>query len=290
MRANGIVVTLDGQGSDELIGGYGQYVHHALVNTGGYLHAPFRTLELAKILNEMYSPGDQLHHYPLYACLGRGSPILRLLGSIYKHRRNPKWILALERQRHEQMETQFESGELQGLSALGRFLYFDVHRGYLPKLNSGFDLHSMSHSIEVRLPFLDWRLVNFVLALPDTSKLGRGYTKLILRDAMARFSPPQIYLRKTKLGFNAPLRAILSRFREMRQWFIDQLHEPEFQSAHPQYKKISQRLANGNKKTWEINTSLIRTIILFWYRTKWATYGRQQSISGDVNSSAMVVH
>ena len=62
----------------------------------------------------------------------------------------------------------------------------------------------MAHSIESRVPFLDYRLVEFVLGLPDQYKLFQGVTKRVLRDAMANILPEPIRQRSDKLGFVTP--------------------------------------------------------------------------------------
>ena len=63
----------------------------------------------------------------------------------------------------------------------------------------------MAHGIEVRMPFMDWRLVTFAFALPEESKIGGGYTKRILRMAMAGRMPDRIRLRTAKIHFSAPV-------------------------------------------------------------------------------------
>jgi asparagine synthase (glutamine-hydrolysing) len=64
-----------------------------------------------------------------------------------------------------------------------------------------FDRLSMAHGVEVRSPFMDWRLVTFTFSLPSTSKLGDGFTKRILRDALKGILPEAIRQRTRKLGF-----------------------------------------------------------------------------------------
>ena len=59
----------------------------------------------------------------------------------------------------------------------------------------------MAHSIEARVPFLDYRLVEFVLSLPDAFKLERGLTKRVLREAMRGLVPERILTRHDKKGF-----------------------------------------------------------------------------------------
>ena len=59
----------------------------------------------------------------------------------------------------------------------------------------------MAHGVEVRSPFMDWRLITFTFSLPSTSKLGGGFTKRILRDALKGILPEAIRQRTHKLGF-----------------------------------------------------------------------------------------
>jgi asparagine synthase (glutamine-hydrolysing) len=66
------------------------------------------------------------------------------------------------------------------------------------------DRNSMAHSREVRLPFLDYKLVEFVFSLPDHFKLKDGWTKFILRDSMKNILPAPICWRKEKVGFEPP--------------------------------------------------------------------------------------
>jgi asparagine synthase (glutamine-hydrolysing) len=63
----------------------------------------------------------------------------------------------------------------------------------------------MASGVEIRMPFLDWRLVAFTFSLPWTSKLGGGFTKRIMRDALKGILPEEIRLRRDKIGWNAPV-------------------------------------------------------------------------------------
>jgi asparagine synthase (glutamine-hydrolysing) len=62
----------------------------------------------------------------------------------------------------------------------------------------------MAHSIEARVPFLDHRLVEFVVSLPEDMKLSGGLTKRVLRDAMQGVLPERVRMRTDKLGFVTP--------------------------------------------------------------------------------------
>jgi asparagine synthase (glutamine-hydrolysing) len=89
--------------------------------------------------------------------------------------------------------------------ALNRRLYRMFHSTVLPTILRNFDRLSMAHGVEVRMPFMDWRLVTYTMALPDESKSSDGYTKVIARRAMADRMPESIRMARKKIGFNSPM-------------------------------------------------------------------------------------
>ncbi|KJC36631.1 asparagine synthase [Bradyrhizobium sp. LTSP885] len=89
--------------------------------------------------------------------------------------------------------------------ALNRRLYRMFHSTTLPTILRNFDRLSMAHGIEVRMPFMDWRLVTYTMALPETSKSSDGYTKVVARQAMANLMPESIRTARRKVGFNSPM-------------------------------------------------------------------------------------
>lgn len=76
------------------------------------------------------------------------------------------------------------------------------------------DIASMAHSLEVRQPFLDYRVVEYAAALPLSLKFRRGTGKLLLRRAFGDLLPPAIWNRR-KMGFGVPL----------EHWFRNELRE-----------------------------------------------------------------
>jgi asparagine synthase (glutamine-hydrolysing) len=85
--------------------------------------------------------------------------------------------------------------------ALRRRLYFDFHHGILPWILHLKDASAMAHGIEIRSPFLDWRVVCFALSLPGPSVVGNGFTKRLLREAMVGRLPDDIRTRTSKVSF-----------------------------------------------------------------------------------------
>lgn len=89
--------------------------------------------------------------------------------------------------------------------SLNRRLYRMFHATVLPTILRNFDRISMAHGIEVRMPFMDWRLVTHTMALPGASKSSNGYTKWVARKAMADLMPESIRMARRKVGFNSPM-------------------------------------------------------------------------------------
>jgi asparagine synthase (glutamine-hydrolysing) len=87
---------------------------------------------------------------------------------------------------------------------LNDLLYFDTFCSGLEQLLRYSDRNSMAHGREVRLPFLNHELVEFVFSLPGSMKINKGYTKWILRKLMSDKLPGEIVWTKRKTGFEPP--------------------------------------------------------------------------------------
>ncbi|MBL8377374.1 MAG: asparagine synthase (glutamine-hydrolyzing) [Burkholderiales bacterium] len=105
----------------------------------------------------------------------------------------------------------------------------------LPMLLHWEDRNSMAHSVEARVPYLDYRLVEFATGLPDAFKLGDAWTKRVLRDALNGLLPSAIRERRDKIGFETPevawmrdnsaaFRKVMARAVQASQGVIDAVH------------------------------------------------------------------
>jgi asparagine synthase (glutamine-hydrolysing) len=92
----------------------------------------------------------------------------------------------------------------QGQDALSRMLYLDLKTWLVDDLLIKADKMTMANAVELRVPFLDHRVVEFAATVPSNVKLRRGSAKWILKKAMAARLPPEI-LRRRKVGFPTPL-------------------------------------------------------------------------------------
>jgi asparagine synthase (glutamine-hydrolysing) len=212
----GVRVLLDGQGGDEALGGYRYHLGPFLAETArrrgwgvaaaeiGRLHATSRVPRplLLGLLAYHALPlpaGLRARAIALYATHGRldagllQPELLKRAGPPASARHRPRATLLEERR--------------EGLL-----------RTSLPALLRYEDRNSMAFSVEARTPFLDVRLVERALALPSSDLVRGGWTKAILREAMAGVLPEPVRWRRDKLGFATPearwLREIVPHLRE----------------------------------------------------------------------------
>lgn len=102
----------------------------------------------------------------------------------------------------------------------------DYRKYSVPPLCHYEDRNSMAYALEVRLPFLDYRLVEFSLSLPIAFKLKKGVSKRILRDAIKEL-PKLISRRKVKMGFNIPEKDYF-QMKEAKEFLALVLDEKSF--------------------------------------------------------------
>ena len=187
-RENGVVVTIDGHGGDEALGGYTWHVFAAMRDAR---RNPMRWLQMAYIRNQMSLTHTTSSYLNAIKNFGRKYAGIK---------QNLAW-LTMQVPKVEMPVMQADQQRLKGFDQLYQMLYADFHYQHLPVVLRNFDRLSMAHGVEVRSPLMDWRLVTFAFALPSDRKIGAGYTKRILRDAMKDILPESIRTRTKKLGF-----------------------------------------------------------------------------------------
>ena len=111
-------------------------------------------------------------------------------------------------------------------SSLHNELYRQLTCSMLPKLLRFADRSSMAFSREVRLPYLDHRVVEYLFAIPESQKIQGGATKFVLREAMRGRLPDKVLRRTDKKGFDTPQSAWLQG--AMRPWVEDILRSNSF--------------------------------------------------------------
>jgi asparagine synthase (glutamine-hydrolysing) len=180
---HGVKVILSGQGADELLCGYkkflGFYAKHLLRSK--------RLLKLATTLAGFALNGTVLQQFSF-------SEAKRYLGKSS----SDSILSAAVRAAHKPAPI----GDI-GCSLAER-QWRDYRQYSVPFLTHYEDRMSMAFAREIRLPYLDYRLVEFLLNAPDELKLNKGWTKWLMRDAFRDALPKEIIWRKDKQGFVNP--------------------------------------------------------------------------------------
>jgi asparagine synthase (glutamine-hydrolysing) len=145
----------------------------------------------------------------------------------------------------EEIKKAFAAPKIQKekMDTLTENLYKLFHTDNLPTLLRNYDHYSMANGVEVRSPFLDHRLVSYTFSLPWQSKLSKGLTKTILRDAMLPYLPKAIYNRRSKMGFQTPIVDWLKG--PWKHYFLELIHSDRFnQSTFIEANTVRQNIEN----------------------------------------------
>jgi asparagine synthase (glutamine-hydrolysing) len=203
-RENGITVLLDGQGGDETLLGYERYYAAHLVSL-------YKREGLLAIVASIWKAGKnntKLGFADIMKYLVSGlSAQARYI--VYSSRHcYLKEIPPLPKHLQDFSRCSLDIFALQVLENTS---------SNLPALLRYEDKNSMAHSIETRLPFLDYRMLETSLSLPGEYKLNDGWTKWILRNSMVGKMPDSVVWRKNKFGFEAPEKQWLMRHLQTMQ-------------------------------------------------------------------------
>lgn len=209
LRKNGVVVSIDGHGADELLSGYGVDLKYALFNAG---------LDFASI-KSIYKASES--RLAAYSNFGNNS-----LG-IFKYFKTISMLIAYQQKKSLVNKRFLKSG---GNDYLNAVLYNLFHNTVLPTLLRNYDRYSMNSGVEVRMPFMDYRIVTFLFSLPWTGKIRNGYSKAVLRDAVNNFMPNEITWRNTKIGFSTPVIDWVKN--EWKEPLYDMIMSPEFNNSN----------------------------------------------------------
>ncbi|MCC6760898.1 MAG: asparagine synthase (glutamine-hydrolyzing) [Chitinophagaceae bacterium] len=187
----GFKVLIDGQGADELFLGYP--IHLGIVMRQQSLLRAFKIATQSagrfSLPAALLAKIGWYHAYPLR----KAARQMDRWSSVFSE-------AALQQVTNHNMQ-QMENAINQSVQA---FQQFDIVSGNLPALLRHEDRNSMAFSIETRLPYLDYRLVEWAVQLPHQQKLHNGWSKYILRKAMQANVPAAIAWRKGKIGFEPP--------------------------------------------------------------------------------------
>jgi asparagine synthase (glutamine-hydrolysing) len=274
---NNFRIQLSGQGADEYLGGYREFNLMALLNL--WRKIKFNALRKAILhtaRNNNKTVKAALKDFMLFGVCARWmdrKTNLDKAGSVYYQALNQLWIKALPY--NGTKSTQYgEHSSLAGLSKQALMQYSLPHQ-----LHSE-DRNSMLHSVESRLPFLDHRLVEWCLSLPDEFIIRKGCTKAVLREGLKDILPYSIYNRHSKLGFPGPEELLFTHHHH----YIQQ----QFQEFSELFPEIFTR------KLMEANTAYFKNKITydnFLFRAlSFGTWAKEFGINGALSLKESSFH
>lgn len=216
---NGIKVILGGQGADETLAGYRLYFRH-------YWTTLLATRGLAHTRREIGA----------YTRVHGGDPARLLAAAVGqllrgKARALPAYRGRAERRMHRiacanpcfarELSAALPVDRLEADQTLNAALRHSIERADLPLYLRVDDRNSMAHSLEMRLPFMDYRLVSYAHGLPAEWKMRGPWNKYILRESMRGRIPESVRTRPEKFGFPFPSGAWLEG--GVRQYLLELL-------------------------------------------------------------------
>jgi asparagine synthase (glutamine-hydrolysing) len=187
-RNNGVPVVLGGQGGDEILCGYQKYRYFYLLHLLRKSNPKFvrETVLAFKNGTKSYWTFGSASRYLPAGFSRQFSTTDRLCNASFRARfanTDPGVGSAANIPERQKVDLTYSS---------------------IPALLHYEDRNSMAHSVESRLPFLDYKLAEFAVNCPTSLKLRDGWSKWILREALKGTLIDKVRLRKTKLGFNPP--------------------------------------------------------------------------------------
>jgi len=205
VKKHGVSVTIDGHGADEMFSGYG-HIREALWDIGLCVSKIRDVLKTQFDLQDIFSKKE----YPYFSEYAK-----------FMTKKAIKKIL-----RKELYSKDLHHSNFKCLDNFTRALYIIFHETILPTLLRNYDRYAMINSVEIRMPFMDHELVSFVFSLPYSSKIGNGYSKRLIRDALKGYMPDEIIYRKSKIGFNSPIVEWMRT--DLKEWFLDTVNSTDF--------------------------------------------------------------
>jgi asparagine synthase (glutamine-hydrolysing) len=229
MRANGITVSMDGHGVDEMLYGYRDMVYN-LFNDSLYNGNSKRRDEIKKVLVETYHPDNRKDLFDrleknIVMESGFISSGKRFVKGIARKIFKPESEQSISYRPFKMPKPLGEPYDFSKKQFEERMVYNEFFEHCLPSLLRDFDRAAMMNSIEIRMPFMDWRLVTYVFSLPTSSKIGQGFTKLLLREAMKGKMNETVRTRTYKVGIGSPVEYWFNG--ALKEWVLDTVKDSQ---------------------------------------------------------------
>lgn len=208
-----VKVILSGDGGDELFGGYDTYIAQKLYEYYSLIPSRMRKYVILPII-EMIPPTSKKK-----GIINKAKHFIKG-ASISEQYNHFRWMIFLKPDDknhifHNDVIGRINSAESfsfiprylneNRLKGINRSMYVDIKSYLVDNILVKVDRMSMAVSLEARVPFLDYRLVEFALSIPQEMKIRNFRTKYILKKMAGRFLPGNI-VNKPKQGFSIPMK------------------------------------------------------------------------------------
>ena len=268
--AKQVKVELSGDGSDELFAGYNKHAAEYQMNNGGL------KAQLVKQLHPLWQALPQRRDTKIgnfIRQLGRFSAAAQLTPA----QRYQQWasIGSVDYAQNLLKETNTKhlldtyTAHIGNNEPITDVLKADVQLVLEGDMLRKVDLMSMANSLEVRTPFLDYRVVDFAFSLPDAYKINQQMKKRIVQDAFRHLLPPQIYNRP-KHGFEVPITRWLQT--DLKPLLINHLLHKDFIEAqnifhYPAIEQLLKRLFSNNPADAAMQVWALLVFQWWWKQT-----------------------
>lgn len=211
------VVVLDGSGGDDIAIGHDFIIYDAMQEAllqGDRAHFH----ELQEVLVGMR--GGSVDHIPNSASFILRRAVINssfvqkyVVPPLSRLTYIPPWSFLKILPHRKQLFSLYQFKKPKRFSAMQHSQYVWIHYTGMQTIGRIYDRIPAANSVSLRAPMLDYRLMSYSLALSDKMKVGSGYAKYILREAVKGLMPEEVRLRTSKVGFTAP----------MNHWFAGSL-------------------------------------------------------------------
>lgn len=228
-KQTGIVV-LDGSGGDEVAIGHSAIIQDTM--QGALLSGDIsRFRELQQILAGMRGGSVDVISSSAYFILRRAlinSSFVQnsILPSLSRITNIPPWSFLKIVPHARKLYSLYQFKKPKRFSAMQHSQYVWTHFTGMQTVGRMYDRVPAAHSVSLRAPLLDYRLVSYSFALSDHMKVGHGYAKYILREATKGLMPEEVRLRTNKIGFTSPMDHWFAG--PLQKWLLETIYNKDF--------------------------------------------------------------
>jgi len=258
MAKDKATVLLSGEGADEVFAGYFLYVFMGILDK---MHAVIPRMSYPALdFMSKYVSQDKYRKYLDWLSLPLSKRFQGTSSYLTESLKNEYYTKSFLKKKSSYLEDIFEGffSKVKGKDPLSQMLYVDTKTWLVDDLLLKADKMTMATSVELRVPFLDYRIVETLSGLPSRYKIKNREGKYLLKKIMETLLPQEIVYRK-KMGFPVPTyewfrKDLLTEIRKIISGLKDaNLFEPD----------ALDRLVNRHKDGIEDNSKMLMTLLVF---------------------------